>query len=143
MNQQILALRQKALELETAEKNRQNQAFAKQQAKEAENWNDLVAQIKEKAPYLSNVPIVLDRKFEDACITFDNCVPIYILLSKSWQGEYWKLTLRSGQIHFAIRDAGQLDYFGDNIGAAVLAAERLYTKNVEQKISLNDSQAPD
>lgn len=129
MNQQILALRQKALELEAEEETLRQQALIAQKEKGEANWNDLVAQIKTLAPYLSDVPITFDKTFEYACIVFDTCVPIYILLEKKWQGEYWTYALRGNEIRFCIWHGRQsADYFGDDIGTAVLAAERYYAK---------------
>ena len=125
MNQQILALRQQALAAKAAKEKEQSQASAVRKQKEAENWQQLVEQIKTLAPYLYDVPIELDKTYRDACIQFENCLPIYILLSRNWIDDRWAYQLRKDQIHFSVRVEGKVDYF-DDLGAAIVAAEQFY-----------------
>lgn len=126
MNKQILAMRQQALAAKADEEEKQARAFAAQKQKEAENWQQLVEQIKTLAPYLYDVPIELSKSCEDAYIQFDNCLPIYILLDKHWKDDRWVYQLRNDQIHFSVRQSGQVHYFNDNLGAAIVAAEQCY-----------------
>ena len=130
MNDQILALRQQALDKKAEEEKKQAQVLADQKQKEAENWQQVVVQIKTLCPYLDEVEIELaspaDLIAADAVIRFDNCLPIYVLLDKSWNGVNWEYRLRESDVHFCVRCNGQVDYFNDNIGEAIIAAEQYY-----------------
>lgn len=126
MNDQILALRQQALDKKAAEEKGRKQALVTQKQKEDENWQQVVAQIKTLCPYLADVNIELELIMHDAKIIFDNCLPIYTLLDRSWNGVNWEHRLRGDGIHFCVRCNGQVDYFNDNIGDALIVAERYY-----------------
>lgn len=126
MNDQILALRQQALDKKAAEEKGRKQALVTQKQKEDENWQQVVAQIKTLCPYLADVNIELELTMHDAKIIFDNCLPIYILLDRSWNGVNCEYRLRGDGIHFCVRCNGQVGYFNDNIGEALIVAERYY-----------------
>lgn len=126
INDQILALRQQALDKKAEEEKKHAQVFAYQKQKEDENWEQIITQIKALCPYLADVNIELELTMHDAKIIFDNCLPIYILLYRSWNGVNWEYRLRENEIHFCVRYNGQVDYFNDNIGEAIIAAERYY-----------------
>lgn len=126
MNDQILTLRQQALDKKAEEEKKRAQVFADQKRREAEDWQQLVAQIKTLCPYLADVKIELEPIVYDAKIIFDNCLPIYILLDRFWNGVNWGYRLRENGIRFCVRCNGQEDYFNDNIGEAIIAAEQYY-----------------